>query len=393
MVGAGVASALERFDDPDLLEEGKVNIISLDAVVDRFGSRWLHRRDQVYDHVERTLQRQIGLHGYSARISETDFLVAQPDLSRFAAQAGCLRCLREILGHFLGEAHLADHGVHEVTKVAPGAVEARQVDARAVAAAAAIEPAAPTPAPPAPPVAPQPAPALSVDLWSPFVAAGGQAIRVSCALEPVYELKTYGRIGFRLVRRVLDARTGEPLAPAEIANLARSDIIRIDMATIARGLERLSQRGKAERQPSVIIPVSYSSLASQRGRAQIVGAFKNARALVERGVICEIGDIEGAPPAALLDAVSLIRPFSLFIIGKLANPTYQVVAGLKDAGLQGLAIERRSDDERGFAEWAEEAVRAARTVVRSVLVWRAGAANEAAMAGVMGATHASVRAL
>lgn len=386
LVAAGSETALERFDDPTLLLEGKVNVIALDAVVQRFGTRWPMRRDQVYDHVERTLQRQLGVFGYYARISETDFLIAQPDLSRFAGQACCLRYLREILGHFLGAAHLADDGVHEVTRISPDGIEARKVNARQVEDAEELEISARRGS--------DAAKRRSIDEWSPFVAADGRSIRVSCALEPVYELKNYSRIGFRLARRVLLTETEEPLGPTEIANLARVDIVRIDMATIVRGLERLSAQSGGERQPSVIVPVSYTSLSSQRGRAEIVGAFKDARALVKRGVICELCDIEGVPQGALLSAVSLIRPFSLFMVGRLSNATPSLIASLRESGLQALAFECSSSlDQAEFEAWAKNTIAAARRVVRSILIYGADSAGTAALAGLLGATHASVRSL
>lgn len=40
-------------------------------------------------------------------------------------------------------------------------------------------------------------PRWSVDHWTPFVAADGRLLQVSAALEPVYELKAFTRIGFR----------------------------------------------------------------------------------------------------------------------------------------------------------------------------------------------------
>lgn len=386
MAAAGLETSLERFNDPVLLAEGKVNVIALDAVVQRFGTRWPMRRDQVYDHVDRTLQRQLGVGGYYARVSETDFLIAQPDLSRFAGQACCLRYLREILGHFLGEAHLANDGVHEVTRVSADGVEARKVNARQVEEAEELEISERRSA--------NDGARRSLDQWSPFTASDGRSIRVSCVLEPVYELKNYSRIGFRLARRVLLTETEEALAPADIANLARVDIIRIDMATIVRGLERLASQNGGERQPSVIIPVSYTSLSSQRGRAEIVGAFKDARALVKRGVICELCDIEGVPQGALLSAVSLIRPFSLFIVGRLGSGAPPSVAALKGAGLQAIAFEcPPHQDEAEFEDWATQRINAAKRVVRSVLLYGANSAGTAGVAALLGATHASVRSL
>ena len=128
LMSAGLADALHQFDKPDLLYDGKVVLIALDAVVTRLGERWPMRREQVYEHVSRTLQRDLGAQGYFARVSETDVLICQPALSRYAAQASCVRYLREIITHFLGEADHTDICVHQVSSISNNEVLAHLVD-------------------------------------------------------------------------------------------------------------------------------------------------------------------------------------------------------------------------------------------------------------------------
>ena len=98
-----------------MIDDGKVCLMSLDAIRQRLGPRWLARRERVYDHAQQSLRRQLGPHGFFLRVSETDFLVAQPNVGRLAGQAYCLNCLREVLTYFLGEALIGDIMVHEVT--------------------------------------------------------------------------------------------------------------------------------------------------------------------------------------------------------------------------------------------------------------------------------------
>jgi hypothetical protein len=397
LMSAGLETALERFDDPDLLLEGKVNIIGLDAVVERFDQRWPLRRSQVYDHVNRTLDRYLGLRGYYLRVSETDFLICQPDLSRYAGQATCLRYLREILSHFLGEAHMADQGVHQVTKISPSALEAERVDARYVEAEekaeASRQPVDGDAKAPARPAA-TPGNLGTVDRWTPFVASDGREVRVTCALEPVFELRTYRRIGFRMVRRVLVVSTDEELTPSALANLSRADILRIDLATIARGLHRLESAGSEDQLPSLIVPVSYTSLSNRKARADIVDAFKEATGLVKQGVICEITDIESVPQVALLSVTSLIRPFALLVVGRLETtpPPLAILNQLKGSGLQALSFEcPPNQGEAEFLGWSKATIEAAKRIAKSVLVYRTTSARNAGLAALIGATHASVR--
>ena len=89
--------ALEQLKTTSAVAEGKVCVIALDAIRERMAERWDGRREMVYAHMQQTLRRQLGPHGFFLRISETDFLVTQPEVSALAGQAYCLNCLRDVL--------------------------------------------------------------------------------------------------------------------------------------------------------------------------------------------------------------------------------------------------------------------------------------------------------
>lgn len=387
LLDADSATALSRFADSPLLADGKISLIGLDAIVDRLGARWPMRRDQVYDHVERSVERHLGGVGYSLRVSERDYLIVQPNASRFAAQAYCLSFLRELLKFFLGEARECDLRVCEVTRLTQRGLEGAFVDPVAVEAGAASEA-------PATVAAGEVAATFAKEAtWSPFVTTDGRAVRVSCALEPVIELKNYARIGYRLARRVLLVSTEEELPEAERQRLSRADIERIDMATIARGLGRLAAEGEGAVQPSLILPVSFITLSSLKSRALLASAFKEAQTHVRRGVICEIVDIEGVPPSVLLAAISMIRPFCLFVVGRVRDPSDAALRDLKGANLQGLSFECPADftDDTQFMTWAKTALDRAKRVTRSVMIYRLASPRRAALAEALGATHASFK--
>jgi len=394
VIDAGVEAALERFNDRTLLAAGKVNLISLQAVEQRFGTRWSMRQDQVHGFAERILQRGLGPRGLFLRVSATDFLLVQPDLSRLAGQAACVRYLREMLMHFLGDAQLADTGVLQVTRIATGAIDARVVDVQAAeqaAAAAPPEPEARSGAADPPPAAAAP-PRPSVDRWSPFVSGDGRNLRVSATLEPVYELKGFTRIGFRMIRRVIDTRAKEELSPAAVADLSAADRLRIDLATIARGIDRVLADGGSERQLSLIVPLSYTSLSSVRGRSELVAPLQEAERHVTCGVICEICDIEGVPAGGLHSAVALIKPFTLLVVGRLAGIATATLGRLKGTGVRALSIEcppALGDHE--FTVWAAKTIRQAKRVAGSVMVYGVETGRRAGELGLLGATHVSLK--
>ena len=387
LASADAQQALDRIQASPLLGEGKICLMSLDAIRDRLGPRWAARRDRVYDHAQQSMRRALGPHSFFLRVSETDFLVAQPSVGRIAGQAACLNCLRDVLTYFLGEALLADIVVHEVTSLAEGRIGAQTLDPTAVDAEAQTLPQVPE----TPRQASATAGVMSLDRWTPFVAHDGQRLRASCQLEPVIQLKTYGRIGYRLRRRILTLPTETPMSRADQQRLTSADVERIDFATLARGLNRLEQEDAADRQPSLILPVSFTTLSSKRGRATLTEFFRVARENVQRGLICEVCDIEGVPPSTLLAVTSLMRPFCLFMIGRLSAAPSNGLAALADTGLQGVSIERPPglDSDVAFDAFVKSLVAAAKPVVRAVMIYDLDGPRQAAIASLHGASHAS----
>ena len=174
-------------------------------------------------------------------------------------------------------------------------------------------------------------------------------------------------------------------------HLSRGDIEKIDSATIARGLHRL--RTETGDQLTLIIPVSFVSLSNRQGRASLAVLFEQARAFVKTGVICEVCDIEGVPQAALVAATSLIKPYCLFLIGRLAAPPDRGHANLREAGLQAVSFEAPPNlsGDAEFAGWAKASIGAAKLIAKSTIVYRLNSPRMAGMAALLGASHASLR--
>jgi hypothetical protein len=401
LVSAGLEASLEQFSDPQLLADGKVNVISLEAVRERLADRWMFKRDQVYGFTDRVLERGVGDGGVYLRVSDTDFFIVHPDLSRLAGQGACLRYLREVLHHFLGDDEMATASVMQVTHIAQGRLDTQPIDLRPSRGAQGAD--APEDAPELvvsdrsfAPVsgAGQPRPddnSSALERWTPFVCNDGRELRVSATLEPVYELKGFTRIGFRMIRRVIVVATDEELSQQRIAQLSAADLLRADIATILRGIDRLKASGAAENPLSLIVPLSFVSLSSQRGRALLVQHLKAAGSLVKMGVISEICDIEGVPPGMLLAASSLVRPFTLLVAGRLLNPSPAVVRNLTGSGLQALSFECPSGlGDAEFQGWATAAIGAAKRMAKSVMVYRANSPSRAGALASLGATHVSL---
>jgi hypothetical protein len=372
---------LASFQAPDALNAGQVLLISLDAIAERLGAAWQGRRPEAYDCAVRVLGKRLS-GGAFARTSETDFLLFQPAATSLCAQEKAVRALDEIVGHFTGEAGPDDLRVFAVTQLGARAAQCEALDAADVLERADRRERRDDIAG---------WDVLSAEPWAPFVTGDGHKIRPSCVLEPVFEIAGRHRIGYRLRRELIDMATGEPLPFAQQHGLARADILRIDRATLARGVERLNSATDGEAALSLIMPVSYFSLTHPEAGSQLSRMFARARDAVAAGVICEIYDIEGIGEPALAAAIALVRPWSLFVVGHLAEETPRAAAAMKAAGMRVLSFTTpviESDAE--FIGWLSPALRSARRVGRSVMVYGCRTQRRMALAGAPGATHASL---
>jgi len=388
LLSGGAEQALSLVADSAALEEGKVALVSLAGVRTRLGARWAPRRQLAQEHLERSIARQVGANGFFLRLSETDYLVAQPETPPLVGQVACFNALRATLDFFLGEALIADIVVHKVNAITAGAIEGCRIDVAAVEAAVMdqdVIPAGPS----------HRASSSRLERWSPFVANDGRRVRVSCTLEPLINLKTFARIGYRVRRSVLQLPDDAPLSSRDQSLLSRSDVEKVDMATLQRGLYRLSEDSGVSKQPSLVLPVSYTSLTNTRSREQIFDVFEQARSKVQAGLLCEVCDIEGVPPSALLAATSLIRPFCLFVIGKLNEMPTRSLAALKDTGLHAFSYDwpRSAAGEAEFIGDMRSLVAITKSVAKILIIYQLASPRRAAIAAQLGATHATLGAM
>lgn len=375
----------EQLAGSSLLADGLVNLIVLESIADRFGVRWNAKREAVFEHVERVLARITGETGYFARVSETDFLVAHPDLGPFSAQALCLRAFREIWTHFLGEVPHPEFTVHKVTEISKQQITAVPVDPTEALAGEVSEQAAAA--------AGRSGEAQSIlvpSRWTPFVATDGRKIRVSCSLEPVYSLKSRSRIGFRLCRQIIDMGSETRLTAGHVASLSRADLLRIDMATMSYGTALLKSETSEKPELSLIVPLSYVSLSHHPSRQTIAAALAEARRSVLVGYICEIYDAEDVPHASFLEVVSIVRKWSLIVVARLRG---MPSASMKNAGLQALSVSCPANvvTDAEFVHWLTPWLRAGKRLASPVMVYRCASVQRMEIAGSLGASHGGFR--
>ncbi|MBS0296794.1 MAG: hypothetical protein JSR45_10810 [Proteobacteria bacterium] len=394
LIDADARSALRALEDSSLVDEGRVNLLGLDAIVRRLGARWPMRREQVHEHVVKVLERRLEAEDYSVRVSDNDYLVVQPRLGRFAARASCLTIMRELLTHFLGEALPTDLAVREVTALSEAGLEARLVP---VAQLDADEPHSFAPAEPQAAARPGGDAPLPESRALParrgvFLASSGRPIAVDCAIEPCFRLSETQHIGFRIDPWVADLENHERLGAEALRRFSTADLEHVDVTALTGGLARLRRDSGGAALPMLLATGSYSTLASRRGRANLLAALREASHGAAHRLICEIRNIEGVPPSMLLDAAVAVRPYCYAVIGRLDAPPDRRVRGISGCGLNGLSFDAHAADHEPLLTEVIAGIAAAKRVARSVILHGLANPDQLAAAGRAGATHASLRA-
>jgi hypothetical protein len=383
---AGLDSALEQFARPELLRAGKVNIIALDAVVERLGKRWASRSEHVHRHVQTVLDRQLGLQGFSLRVSDTDYLVCQPQLGRLTAQASCIRLLREILRHFLGEIDLPEVDVHEVSRISAEGVDARRVDEREALAAGADEGAAEPEG--GGPTKGEPSRAGSLVGGATLTYSNGRRVHLQGRLSEVIDLRGRCVIGLRISKRVIFEDTSTELSSSELALWPGADRLELNVSAIEAGLRLLDARNDQVKPQALIVPVAVSSLLTAAGRTRVVGILKAARARAVQGVICELRHVEGVPAGTLVAATSVVRPFALLVIANVESVVDAATGPLRTARLNGVSLECPPTlDEAALVAWTKAAVVIAKRIAKSVLLLELPREMDASLIEEAGVTH------
>lgn len=385
---ADVAAVLERFGGHDLMGRGAVNIISLAAIRDRSGERWPRKQPDVWAYVERKLAEHLTYQDLAQRVGETDYLIAMTSEEGVAAQAVALKVLEEVLMHFLGAAEPRDMAVRAVTALKDGEVSCAPLDPVFILQTRTREAAPATPA-----VRPDVDPdELRKRNPFSFHAAAGMALRIDFAVEDLQSLKHGVTAALRIEPTVTDVATGRVIPAHAFGKLPDADLLKIDQATLdfaALFLPRVVGQG----QPALIVPVSFRTMATSKGRSLLINCAGAAAGRVKASVMLELVDIDrGAPLARLIEVVGLLKSVCRGVFARV-QPARDAMAPLEGVRLMGVTLDAADlpgPDSR-IATQILEFGRQARGLAPALAVLGLASDGFFAVAETAGLTHASLR--
>lgn len=382
------APVLHRLAGTDLIARGSVNVISVRAIRAWAGDWWAQKRGDVWTYVERKLTEHLDRNDMRARISDSEFLIAMNSDQGLAAQATSVRILEDVLTHLLGSVDLNDIGISSVIGLENGEAVCRRIDAATVLAARARRDSQRSPVRRAveagdearrTPVA--------------FTTAAGAALRVDFTLEHVVSLRRNVATAIRIEPVVTHLGTGRQASSRAVSRLPDRDIAFIDEATLKYAA--LFARGaQGHNVPDLILPASFRTLGTQRGRDMLTGTPGLSLALLRGGVMIELVDItRGTPSGRLIEVVGLLKALTRGVIARVP-PEKDALRGLKDARLSGLTLD--ASDLVGPAERVATDImnfgRDAKGVAPMTTLQGLPAEGYFAAAETAGLTHAALRA-
>lgn len=379
---------LHRLAGTDLVARGSVNVISVRAIRAWAGDWWAKKRGDVWTYVERKLGEHLDRQDIRARISDSEFLIAMNSDHGLAAQAASIKILEDVLSHLLGSVDPSDLGISAVVGIDQGQAVCRRINAATVLAARARRDSQRSPV------------RTTVDLADEarrtpvaFTTASGAALRVDFTLEHVVNLRRNVTTAIRIEPIVTHLGSGRHVPPRAVSRLPDRDIAFVDEATLKyAALFARGSQGHAT--PDLILPASFRTLGTQRGRDMLTGTPGLSLALLRGGVMIELVDVtRGTPAGRLLEVAGLLKALTRGVIARVP-PEKDALKVLKDARLVGLALD--ASDLTGPAERIAADImtfgREAKDLASMVTLQGLPAEGYFAVAEKAGMSHAALRA-
>lgn len=378
---AGLASeGLDLLKGSGLLEQGCVNLVSVEAVRARSEDRWPRKRELVHDFVDKKLKERLAPGDLVTRVNDTDYLIAVATDHPSAAQAVCLRVLEEVLLHFIGRVDRGDIVLKRVDDISGEMIVCSPIDLARV-------PRFEGPAPTA--VERMKRPTLNESDRNPvlFSSLSGRPLRIDFTPRAVTRVSDSDLAALHMDRTVAEEATGQVLTRQELEALTDTDIARIDAATV-RYAELFTSDSEEAGPTGLIVPVSFRTLHNSRGRQALVAAGAGDKAF-KTAAILEMVDLDGGTPAGrLAETAALGRAFARAMFGRAPDGLSRFEA-LHEARFAGLTTDLRQLAATARAGRVTPEVLCARMLkaARSLVALHAPAELETARLAALGFTH------
>lgn len=377
IIDGTVSNALQALIAAGPIPEQNLNVISLEVIQASMGDRWEAKREQVWNQVDKFLRHQFRPDDLIIRLDEVSVLIFQPGRAHMSAQTLCIRAASDLIRFFLGEAARTNVVVKTVVSIDGDEVVCVPIPKRERDAAL-----------------------LTHDnaAWAPLAAhkmpiltRQNRDLSMVLTLAPVLALQgdSGAPIGYAVQTVLTDAVSGHRLSREERHLLQSSDLADADLHVLTTAFDR--RRELPNPSATLIVPVSFATLAHSSTRYAILNAVRRLSADDRRSLIWEIVDFEpGAPDGRVAELVSIARPQSRGVICQM-DISISSAKKLKAAGATLSANPHLTDGAEQTLARLEPGVTAVLKVIPSVL-FHDVPKDLVPVAASIGVTHCTVAA-
>ncbi len=346
-LGASRAAQLAHIDDAGLIRQGRVFLLSLDAIRIELGKKWPVRNELVWDTMHKALVKSMPAPDVFVRVDETTVLAAIASMEAYEGQVRCAEVLRSTLTFFLGRNAESDVRISRVSGLSDNTLSAEPVNLNA-----------PPPAPPrAGPEEPPPS-ARNGEKWRPPLAGRTKAapflsqtkgiVPMRFEIVPVWRLDQ-GIIGAYAIRRRL---------PSRLEAYDDHDREQMDRALTDLLVPLLEEYRREGGVFALIAPGNFSTVSARRPRLEMVERCAAVQDVMRQAVMMEIDGLGvGVPAGRIQEMASMMKPFYRVLTACVRN-VHEARTVTRDYAFNGMAIDAEHLSEaklealiRGLKRW------------------------------------------
>ncbi len=383
--------------------KGRAFLLNLDQIIVRLGAKWEMKEDLVREHLRTSFAHRLHEPNWCAQILDNAWLASAITAT---ARDGALKCAeiwQETGQFFVGDISDTQLPLFEVIVESADCLKLRPIDLdtyydrgegddsgrshRPQDGAHVNETAHEN---------------LGVGTMTPIERAsqsgspifiGGRELRVACALQPVFELKTLSLIGYRMEPLVVDMAGHVQLNSKALKGMDWGDREKVDLANIEQGLHLLRLWSAKQRKLLMVVPVAFSTLASARCRARATAEISKAAAEMGMKVLYEIRGLDGVPSSRIVEIVSMIKPYCMTVVGHV-GAELRTIQAVKNCGFSGVCLtyDGLERNQTELQDYLTELSTAAKVSAGACMIQGFNNLRQMAIARLAGVSHASVNA-
>ena len=166
----------------------------------------------------------------------------------------------------------------------------------------------------------------------------GRVLAFAPIMRPVVALKSGRTRGSALDRLMFEDGEEKP-ANAGLARLTDYDAEQVDVSLLSEGLGQTKALHGEGRAPLLFAPASFATLASPRGRREVLAITQEAQARLNARLVLEVTHLDpGLPPSRLVQVLTLLRPACKVVFAQVKLER-RALKALVDCTLAGASLE------------------------------------------------------